>query len=660
MKIRCCNCFEQYEEEFELCPYCGHIPGNPAKELYHLYPGMILNERYIVGQALGFGGFGITYKVWDKHLDVIMAVKEYYPVNVVNRVPGTKEVMVFKRERKNEYDHGLKWFLNEARNMAKFKSHKNIINVFEYFEENNTAYIVMEYLDGMTLGDFLKTNRIGVETAVSVISAVCDALKDVHAEGIVHRDVSPDNIFICANNIIKLIDFGAARFSSAEDKPLTIILKPGFAPPEQYERINTQGPWTDIYALGATLYLMVTGVKPEESTNRKIADNLVPPIKLNENIPEYISNTIMKSMAIDKYLRFNSCVEFEKALNQEKKVLPVTKERNRRRIKRFITVLSAVLVIVICTSVFLMNWNRQKKEETLPDAEISFWYYLSGDIMADTAKNDAFKAIITEFNESFPNVKIEIKTYPHESYKDELQNAISNNDTPTLFESTGIDGEILKNTVDLSDVVKTIDIEQCYFLDKYFDYFPRKNQLPIGFTVPAVYLNTTLIKFEDDFITDISVLLNSTQDKRQSVFVNETDLPAFIYTYGDKIQTETKNAKDLFISGQTDIYYSSTADYFDVRGALPARYKIINSSGLQILGKFDNLWSIRKCESNERAAAERLLLFMLSENAQDFLYIRNRNGALPINKDVLNIFCGVYNDFDNFFTETENYNFLVK
>jgi len=148
MLIQCNACFEPYENSHEACPFCGYVPGDPPAEPYHLYPGMVLRERYLVGQVLGFGGFGITYKVWDQTLNAVRAIKEYYPSGLVNRVPGTQPVILFTRNRAREYQHGLIRFLDEARSMARFSTHKSIINVFDHFEENNTAYIVMEYLDG--------------------------------------------------------------------------------------------------------------------------------------------------------------------------------------------------------------------------------------------------------------------------------------------------------------------------------------------------------------------------------------------------------------------------------------------------------------------------------------------------------------------------------
>ena len=162
---------------------------------------------------MGQGGFGITYKAWDQQLETVVAVKEYYPSGLVNRIPGEREVLLFAGGRANEYRSGLCRFLDEAKNMARFRSSKNIVNIFEYFEEKNTAYIVMEFLDGITLNDFLKTNELDLDSCMEITSDICDALTELHAQKIIHRDVSPDNIFLTTSGQVTLIDFGAARQS---------------------------------------------------------------------------------------------------------------------------------------------------------------------------------------------------------------------------------------------------------------------------------------------------------------------------------------------------------------------------------------------------------------------------------------------------------------
>ena len=628
MLIRCINCFETHERGEEACPHCDYVAGDTALELNHLHPGMELGPkgRYSVGQVLGFGGFGTTYKVWDKNLHTVLAIKEYFPAGLVNRAPGTKEVTLYAANRRQEYDHGLMRFLDEARSMAKFSTHKNIINIFEYFEENNTAYIVMEYLDGLTLGEYLKTDEMDVDTCVEIILQVSAALKDIHAVGIVHRDVSPDNIFICTNGVIKLIDFDAARFSLDEDRQMTIILKPGFAPPEQYEKINVQGPWTDIYALGATLYYMITGTKPEESTNRRIEDTLIPPIEQNASIPAHINNTILKAMAIDRHMRFASVIEFEKGLNHQKKVLEPKKELKRRKTSRLIGVLAAVLVVAIGASIFTANYQRNKEAETLPDCQLVMWLPLPEGEADAASKKQAFEEIVKDFNASFDNVKIELKTFSQEEYQAAVMAAAQTKTLPNMFESTGLQANNLSGSLLLTDLVKGIDGKLCYFLNKYDNHFPVKNQLPLGFIAPVIYVNTTLAKPDEIDAAEASAMAGT-------------------------------DAQELFFNGEAKAYFASTSEFSAVQRAMPARYALVPVGAAQAQGKFSDLWSIGTCDNDQRKAAQRLLLFMLSDNAQDILHIRHRSGAVPINRQAAQVFSTVYSDFEGFFENIDEYTF---
>lgn len=659
---RCNYCFEMYDE-LENCPHCGFAEGSGAKELYFLYPGTILNERYVIGQVLGFGGFGITYMAWDKTLNTLMAIKEYYPSGLVNRVPGTKNVLLFTGNRLREYNHGLIRFLDEARSMAKFSSHKDIINIFEYFEENNTAYIVMEYLEGLTLNEFLKENKMDSESSIEVIGRVCTALKDVHEAGIVHRDVSPDNIFLCVNGTVKLIDFGAARFSSNEEQQRTIILKPGFAPPEQYEKINIQGPWTDIYALGATMYYMITGIKPDESTNRKIEDTLQYPHEIDETIPEYLSNTIMQAMAIDKHMRFSVISDFEKALNQEKKVLPVAKQIKRRKRHRLIGLATALIVIIVSSATFYVNWDRQRTEETLPDATISIAFFITGNEEFDFARENAFSAIIDAFRDSFPNVTIDMQTFPLAQYEALILEAMTNGNSPTLFESTGFLASTLENTLELSSIVTQIDNNEIHFLNDHGTHLPDRNQIPLGFTAPVLYLNTTLLDFEGTSIRYFDYLQLENTTAEIEFTINPSDLDIFFAAF-DNMDVEISDyARYLFLTGRAGAYFSNTSAFFEIQRELPARYRLIYLDTERPGARFTDLWSISQyANNNERLAAERFLRFMLSDNAQDILHIRNRSGNLPINQNVLavfsDVFSDVYNDFDVIFGNIDSYMFV--
>ena len=400
---RCQSCFCEYGDEYGLCPECGYVAGSQENPVYRLPHGCIINNRYIIGKTIGSGGFGITYKAWDMKLETVVAVKEYYPLGLVNRVPGTKDVNLVSKKRVTEYNNGYTRFLDEARNMAKFNGHINIVNVFEFFEENGTAYIVMEFLEGQDLKAFVNNmgGRLDADTSIHIISEISKALETIHKKGIIHRDISPDNIFVCLNNTIKLIDFGAARFSESGDKNLTIILKPGFAPPEQYEKVNEQGPWTDIYALGATMYMILTGCKPDESTNRKIKDELNSPNIIIPEIKENLSNAVMKAMAVDKHLRFNNMKEFREAIQGERNVISVAKEKKKRKRKRFLTIAVAACVITCAIGILAGKVEKQKEEETLPEATVDVWYIADSDTVDGAAKNMAMEAIVAEFMRSY-------------------------------------------------------------------------------------------------------------------------------------------------------------------------------------------------------------------------------------------------------------------
>jgi serine/threonine protein kinase len=470
--IRCENCFCEYDDNFDICPQCGHVKGSAAEEAYQLTPGILLSNRYIVGLVLGFGGFGITYKAWDTKLETVVAIKEYYPGGLVNRIPGTKVVILFTGKRKNDYDYGRVRFLDEAKNMAKFNSHKNIVNVIEYFEENNTAYIVMEYLEGIALNKYLHQNgdKLDVNTSVTIALNICSALKAIHNAGIIHRDISPDNIFICTNNVIKLIDFGAARFSLNEDKKMTIILKPGFAPPEQYENINEQGPWTDIYALGASLYLMITGTKPEESTNRRICDTLVPPNKLDPSIPININNTIMKAMALDKFIRFSNIDDLIKALQGEKKVITLANEKKKKKRRKFLSLIAAALILMIGLSLVVHSYSEKKSAEILNVANITVWLSIAD----NSSELKAVESVKDNFERTFPGVKINITSIPKSEYKQKIEEAAKNGTLPTLFESTEIENGILEKATDIKDILSTEQANNCYFLSQYSEYYKKR------------------------------------------------------------------------------------------------------------------------------------------------------------------------------------------
>ncbi|MBS6954864.1 MAG: PASTA domain-containing protein [Enterocloster asparagiformis] len=316
MERRCMGCMELYEETLDTCPHCGYVHGTPAKEAYHILPGSLLAGRYIVGQVLGFGGFGVTYIGYDQVLQQKVAIKEYLPSEFATRMPQQEDVTIYSGEKEEQFLAGREKFVEEARRLAKFQSQSGIVQIYDCFETNRTAYIIMEYLDGVSLKEKLERDgAMTVEEAMPVIMAVIGALKSVHAAGILHRDISPDNIYLLKNGQTKLLDFGAARFATTKhSRSLSVIIKPGFAPVEQYRSRGDQGPWTDVYALAATFYNMLTGQVPEDAMERAAQDTLKEPSKLGVKISPSLEAALMNALNVQIENRTRTINRFEQDL----------------------------------------------------------------------------------------------------------------------------------------------------------------------------------------------------------------------------------------------------------------------------------------------------------------------------------------------------------
>ncbi|WP_431856356.1 protein kinase domain-containing protein [Azospirillum sp.] len=296
---RCPSCFEQ-KASAEPCAVCGYPKRSDGRPGIHLTPGTALQGRYRVGRVLGQGGFGATYLGWDERLHVKVAVKEYYPANLISRVAGGTEVAPFSDEHAKGFTAGLAKFLDEARMLARLRDVKEIVGVQDFFEENGTAYIVMELLEGGTLKKYIAESggKLDARRVLAVMAPIMKALQTVHDQGLIHRDISPDNIFLTASGERKLLDFGAARHAAGQAANLTVILKPGYAPPEQYSQEGKQGPWTDVYALCATMYCALTGKPPPDATGRFMNDNVPKPTAVGAQLTPAFEKVLMGGLAM--------------------------------------------------------------------------------------------------------------------------------------------------------------------------------------------------------------------------------------------------------------------------------------------------------------------------------------------------------------------------
>lgn len=305
-KRRCMGCMELYDKKWELCPHCGYPANGKPESPLHMSPGSVLNGRYEIGRVIGYGGFGVTYIAWDPILRIKVAIKEYLPSEFSTRAEGQTRITIFTGEKERQFNDGMTKFVDEAKRLAKFQNESGIVKIFDSFKANGTAYIVMEYLDGETLAQRLEREKtIPADEAVEIMMPVIESLNRVHEAGILHRDISPDNIFLTKDGKVKLIDFGAARFATTtHSRSLTVIIKPGYSAEEQYRSRGDQGPHTDVYSVGAVLYKMITGVTPPDALERRASyekkhkDILQPITKFTQDITPNQEAAIYNAMNV--------------------------------------------------------------------------------------------------------------------------------------------------------------------------------------------------------------------------------------------------------------------------------------------------------------------------------------------------------------------------
>lgn len=390
----------------KFCNYCGK-PLKQFSEVQHqLPPQSILAGKYLIGDVLGEGGFGITYVGFDLNLEMRVAIKEFYPNGYVTREARSSAAVTMYAGANMEAVQ--KWrdsFIKEARSLAKCSHLSGVVGVKDFFQENNTAYIILEYLEGTDLKNYVRSKggKVSVDWLMSALEPVVLSLGEVHKQGIVHRDISPDNIRLLPDGKMKLMDFGAARdYTESGEKSLSVMLKHGYAPEEQYRSKGVQGPWTDIYALAGTIYKCITGLTPPEAAERIRKDELQKPSVLGVPIRPKAEQALMKALAVYADQRYQNMEDFYRDIYAGIERVSVTVDGNAgnaqgitsgrtsestsfippessRKVlgtnkKILIPVLSGVaalvVVIVIVAAIGKRSTTGISREETLAEADV--------------------------------------------------------------------------------------------------------------------------------------------------------------------------------------------------------------------------------------------------------------------------------------------------
>lgn len=300
MKL-CCFCMHELVNIDNVCPHCGRNPLADKKEPYHITPGTWLADRYYVGISVEYRGDSIIYSGYDRVLQHPVTIKEFFPLEYTLREDDSITVGLFSYEFQVPFDEKLKSFIDEAKKLAKFRDDEGITRIFDVFRNNNTAYQIIEAVDGKRLSEYINERvKISADETVKLLEPVALSLIKMHSEGLIHRNISPETIVIDREGNAKLTDFGAAKATSATaTKSLSVQVVPGFSPTEQYMSSGNQGAWTDVYALAATMYKCITGITPEEAIFRSKEDALKYPSQYGIEIDNDMEYAIMHALSTD-------------------------------------------------------------------------------------------------------------------------------------------------------------------------------------------------------------------------------------------------------------------------------------------------------------------------------------------------------------------------
>lgn len=320
---RCVGCMKPLTAEGR-CAYCGLQQDKYRPIPRCLRPGMCLRDRYVLGRVLGEGSFGISYIAWDCLLDTVVAIKEYFPASLVSRHISEEDedtnVYIYEKRESQKYQESLKKYLGEAKSLSAYYDLDEIVSVRDFFYANNTAYIVMGYVDGISVKEYVEKNGpIEGEKFLRMLEPVIQSLAKVHQTGVLHRDISPDNMLLTRDEKLVLIDFGAARKENINmTRSMTVVFKRGFSPEEQYRTRGQQGAWTDVYALCATAYYALTGKAPDESIQRVLEDDMPSLTEMMDvDLPMQQKRAFMKGMTVDFHHRYQTMDELYQGLYQQ-------------------------------------------------------------------------------------------------------------------------------------------------------------------------------------------------------------------------------------------------------------------------------------------------------------------------------------------------------
>lgn len=522
----CYSCFCEIQGIEDFCPFCGADTKTVSKNERILLPGTILNGKYLIGQAIGEGGFGITYRGMDLNLKLKVAIKEYFPPSLATRdvSTGDTNIHIISGNAEVHFQKGLEDFTKEANRLSQFTHLDGVVSVLNFFFENNSAYMVMEYIDGISLKGYLEkqNGKLDWRETLRLLHPIIISLSAIHNTGIIHRDISPDNIMMTKQGQMILIDFGSARNVSTNQQN-TVVLKKGYAPIEQYQTNGNQGTWTDVYSICATIYRMISGTKPMDALDVAQGNMRIPGVQIfDHSIPKFVNTAVQQGMSVRPENRIQTMKELEDCLYKGRRYKG-KKQITSRTLIHLGFMLLPIAVLFLGIGIWKLSVEESDSIETV---------FYNNDVITDEVyENDA---VVDEVYEHIDN-EIDVR---YESYIDS---------TETAFKVEENNGRLFIVDVDFS-------LSEIVVPSKIYG-MPVYEISGMGTNVVSVVIKNGTERIAEEAF-------------RNCVYLEKVYIPASVVEIGDNAFANCLSLTEIIVSPENDYYYSKDGHLYSVTNEL--------------------------------------------------------------------------------------------
>ena len=681
---RCMSCMCSMGA-FSVCPNCGWSYGAELNDTYHLRVGTVLKGRYQIGKVKIQEAATITYAAWDSAAMKQVELKEYYPASLARRAPGIPEVVTYDdKERRKRFDEGKRSFIAVSALLKKLSPGPGIINVLDCFEDNSTAYQVTEYLEGISLGAFLRQGygSMNAGDALNIAGPLCRALDFLHKKGLLIRSLNPDSVILTVDNRVKIANFDEAVLSKGKAREVfSPELYKGYLAPELKVKKARATVRSDIYSLCSVLYYALTGSNVTEQEITGGMGDIYSPAALGKRVPESMDLALMKGLAAEADLRFRSCADLFDALSGKVLVKPVSSSRKSAGRKKTVAVLVLALSTALAVSLFFVY---SVVLGGIFDDDIEIWLPEFENSRMSGAMHQIFDidqaaegSVCTSFLEEHSNVGLTVEWIPEAEYTRRILSAAADDALPELFYSLEMLPELDGKIIGVDPLLRQLyGRGDCGILERYAERFPEAYYLPTAVDLPVLYTNTALLRSSAMELPESAALdtymellgVNSGAPRVLAVsnafaFVLDDDLSDAAASVPDALsalsvpfeQIERSfpqssaggelMEKDL-VYGTEELYsfVGSISQLPWVQKALPGYYGIGCLEDAPV--SFTGFFCISDSTANKEKIAKDIALRLFDNGTQALLNISG-SGLIPVEDRALAQYPEIYTDFDH-------------